>query len=168
MSSDTPNSFSVMTLSELAALHPTMPWCEYINRLVCEPGKICVLDNDRIMINVPSYLSGLNAIIHMYSKRVQANYMVWRAVESCVSFSDSKLRQRQHWFHKDLYGRPAREPRWLECSELVSNSLYLAVSSMYVKQYFDENAKNAAVEIAENIRKEMYDTLANSGTVSLT
>lgn len=157
-----------MTLSELAALHPTTPWCEYINRLVCKPGNICVLDNDRIMINSPSYLSALNAMVQTYSKRVQANYVVWRAVESCVSFSDSKLRERQQSFHKDLYGRPAREPRRLECSDLVSNSLYLAVSSMYVQQYFDENAKDAAVEIAENIRKEMYDTLANSGMMSVT
>lgn len=143
--------------------YPCVPWREYINRLVCPDDKICVLDNNRIMVNMPSYLVGLEDALRSTAKRVQANYMVWRAVASCVSFSDSRLRDRQQVLHEELFGRPSREPRWAECVDVVSSGLYLAIGSMYVKRYFDEPAKNSAVDMVESIRKEMYVTLLNSG-----
>lgn len=161
-------NFSVMTLSEMAVRYPWVPWREYINRLVCPDGKICVFDNHRVMVNMPSYLTGLNAVLKSSTKRVQANYMVWRAVSACVMISDRRLRDRQQVLYEELFGRPAREPRWAECVDVVSSGLYLAIGAMYVKRYFDEHAKNSAVDMVESIRKEMYVTLLNSGTLDST
>lgn len=163
---DVANYFSTMSLSELAARYPYAPWREYVNRLVCPNGRTCVSDHDRIMVNMPSYLTALGAALRSTGERVQANYLVWRAVASCVPFTDRRLRDRQQVLHEELFGRPAREPRWTECVDVVSSGLYLAVGGMYVKRYFDENAKSAAVDMVERIRKEMYDTLLNAGDSS--
>lgn len=152
-----------MTLSDMAVRYPCAPWPEYINRLVCPDGKICVLDNHQIMVIMPSYLNELGLALRSYDKRVQANYMVWRAVASCVAFSDRPLRDRQQVLHGELLGRPAREPRWVECVDVVSSGLYLAIGGMYVKRYFNEPAKHSAIDMVESIRKEMYITLLNSG-----
>lgn len=154
-----------MTLSEMVIRFPSIPWCEYINRLVCPDDKICVPDSNQIMVNMPIYLTGLEDALQSTAKRVQANYMVWRAVAFCVSFSDRRLRDRKRVLHEELLGGPDREPRWAECVDVVSSGLHLAIGGMYVKRYFDELAKNSVVDMVENIRKEMHVTLLNSGTL---
>lgn len=92
---DVVNCFPVWTISELAARHPSVPWCEYMNHLLCPVGKTCIFNHDRVMVNMPRYLFGLESVIRSTSKRVLANYMVWRAVASCVAFADRRLRDRQ-------------------------------------------------------------------------
>lgn len=165
---DLTNCFSVMTMVQLANRHPDVPWREYINRLVCPCGRMCMLDHHRVMVNVPGYLTGLITALRATSNRVMANYMVWRAVASCVAFTDRRLRDRQQVLHEELFGRPAREPRWTECVDVTASGLYLAVGSMYVTRYFHKNAKKAAVDMVESIRKEMYSTLLNTGMRSVT
>lgn len=156
-------SIEYLTVRELAARYPGVPWYEYINRLVCPGGRTCVLHHQRVMVNMPGYLSGLSAALTSTDRRVHANYMVWRAVASCVPFADGRLRDRQQTLYEELFGRPAREPRWTECVDIVSSSLYLAIGRLYVKQYFDENVKNATVDMVQRIRREMHDVLLNSG-----
>lgn len=166
----------MLTVSELAARHPGVPWREYINRLMCPAaadgggggGGACVTDGQRVMVNAPGYLSGLESALRSTDRRVLANYMVWRAVASCVAFADRTLRDRQQTLHEELFGRPAREPRWAECADVVSSGLYLAVGGMYVARHFDGRAKAAATDMVESIRREMYDTLLKSGTLAAT
>lgn len=159
--------FTVLTLSELTARWPGLPWREYINRLVCpDSGSVtCVQDDQRVMVNVPGYLSGLDAVLRATDPRVQANYMVWRAVASCIELTAGQLRHRQQVAHGELLGPPAREPRWVECVEFVSSKLYLAVGAMYLKRYPSLSAKTAVVQMINSVRQEIYVALKNSGTL---
>lgn len=117
-------------------------------------------NDQRIRVTSPCYLSGLESTLQTTSNRVLANYLVWRVVEWSVGYSSRLLRDREQVLYSDLLGRPSR---WSECVDVVSSGLYLAVGRMYVKRYFDEKAKNAAFDLIESIRKEMYATLSNSG-----
>lgn len=158
--------FTVLTMSELTARRPGVPWREYINRLVCPVGgggAACVQDGQRVMVNVPGYLSGLDAVLRATGHRVQANYMVWRAVASCVSLTGGRLRDRQQAAQAEQLGPPVREPRWSECVEFVSSKLYLAVGAMYLKRHPDERVKTAVIDIINNVREEVYVALKNSG-----
>ncbi|XP_050444049.1 neprilysin-2-like [Adelges cooleyi] len=160
--SDISSFNSEIPMCELARNYPVVPWSEYVNRIVCGPGKLCVHDSHEIMLNMPHYLTSLDIILKFTPKRVQANYLVWRAIASTVAFTNRRLRDRQQLLHEEWYGRPAREPRWTECVDIVSSAMHLALGSMYVIHNFDKQAKNAAFDMAVRIHKEMYQTLLKS------
>ncbi|XP_050528003.1 neprilysin-2-like [Daktulosphaira vitifoliae] len=154
--------FTEVTLADLARRYSGIPLREYINRLICGAGKTCVLNNDKIVVNTPHYLEGLEATLKFTSKRVLANYLVWRAVASSIAFCNRRVRYREQLWHEAVLGRPAREPRWTECVTISSTVVDSAVSALYVKQYFDKQTKTVATDMVKRIRKEFYHTLSKS------
>lgn len=59
----------------------------------------------------------------------------------------------------NLNGKTEREPRWKECVDIVSGNVAISVGSMYVRKYFKEDAKNTALEMVGDIRKEFTKIL---------
>ncbi|XP_050527946.1 neprilysin-2-like [Daktulosphaira vitifoliae] len=153
---------SESNITTLTNSYPKVPWKEYINRLICRADNICVHDNQKIMVIMPSYLTGLEVLLKFTPKRVLANYLIWRAVESSVAFSNRRLRDRQLLLQEDLFGRIARGPRWVECVNVVSSVVDLAVSSMYVNNFFNLKTKKSSSKMVENLREEFYRTLTNA------
>lgn len=49
--------------------------------------------------------------------------------------------------------------RWEECVSLVSSYMYLSVSALYVRKYFNEEAKNNVINIVSDVRKEFRQIL---------
>lgn len=50
--------------------------------------------------------------------RTQANYVIWRAAASSVSYLTEDLRKRQLDYTTVVTGRTERESRWKECIEI--------------------------------------------------
>lgn len=88
--------------------------------------------------------------------------MIWRAVAASVTYLTEKLRKRQLQYSTELLGVTKREPRWKECVEISSGSFSLAIGSLYIRRYFDENAKKNALEMVNDIREEMYRILEST------
>ena len=53
------------------------------------------------------------------------------------------LRER---FDRVFRGTTAEQPRTLICGSYVNGNMGLAVSKLYIKEYFDENARNQVCE----------------------
>lgn len=87
--------------------------------------------------------------------------MIWRAAAASVSYLTEEMRKRQLEYSTELSGRTEREPRWKECVDISSGSFSLAIGSLYVRRYFDENAKKNALEMVNGIREEMYKILGS-------
>ncbi len=62
----------------------------------------------------------LSLILYVLKKkipgsRIQANYVMWRAAASTISYLNEAVRKRQLDYSTELSGRTEREPRWKEC-----------------------------------------------------
>lgn len=71
---------------------------------------------------------GFDKTILLLCCRVQANYMVWRAVASAVSSLTADLRKRQLAYGTSISGRTEREPRWKECVGLSAGRFVATIS----------------------------------------
>lgn len=146
-----------MTVDELSASYPSIPWWEYFNTILAPQAQ---LKRDEIVIvSVPSYLKNFERLISATPKRVQANYALWRATAASVSYLTDDIRKRQLKYTVELNGKTEREPRWKECVDIVSGSLGISVGSMYVRKYFKKDAKNTALEMVDDIRREFTKIL---------
>ncbi|KAK9888869.1 hypothetical protein WA026_001089 [Henosepilachna vigintioctopunctata] len=151
--------YNPMTIEELQRRYQTVPWIEYMNTLLAPDTKVSM--DEIVVVSVPSYLSDLEKLLESTPKRVQANYLMWRAAASSVSYLTEALRKRQLEYTTVVTGRTERAPRWKECVDIASGSLSTAAGALYVRKYFNENARQNALEMVRDIRAEFESILRN-------
>ncbi|KAJ8929212.1 hypothetical protein NQ314_018091 [Rhamnusium bicolor] len=148
---------------------PSIPWIEYMNTLLAPDTQ--VTNDEIVVVSVPSYIKNFEALISRTPKRIQANYVMWRAAASSVSYLTEKLRKRQLDYTTIVTGRTEREARWKECIDISAGSYYsktwvgqilplsIASGALYVRKYFNEEARQNAKEMVADIRAEFQDIL---------
>lgn len=151
--------YNPMTIEQLQIKFPSIPWTEYMNTLLAPDTK--VTNDEVIVVSVPSYIKNFEALVSRTPKRVQANYVMWRAAASSVSYLTEKLRKRQLDYTTIVTGRTEREARWKECIDISAGSLSIASGALYVRKYFNEEARQNAKEMVADIRAEFQDILKN-------
>lgn len=149
--------YNPMTVYELEKKFPSIPWFEYFNTILA-PG-ITVTRDELVIVNVPSFITDLEKLLRLTPKRVQANYVMFRAAASSVSYLTDDIRKLQLAYTTVVSGKTEREPRWKECVEIVSGSFSISVGALYVRKYFKEDAKKNAVEMVSDIRQEFMKIL---------
>lgn len=59
-----------------------------------------------------------------------------------VNNLDDRFQEIKQKFYHVLFGREQAPSRWKNCVAQVNSNMGMAVGSMFVKKYFDENSKN--------------------------
>ncbi|XP_074031085.1 M13 family metallopeptidase neprilysin 2 isoform X2 [Leptinotarsa decemlineata] len=149
--------YNPMTIDELQKTFPSIPWMEYMNNLLAPDTQ--VKSDEIVVVSVPNYIKAFEALISRTPKRVQANYVMWRAAASSVSYLTENLRKRQLDYTTIVTGKTEREARWKECIDISAGSLSIASGALYVRKYFNEGAKKNALEMVDDIRSEFEDIL---------
>ncbi|XP_058793347.1 neprilysin-2-like isoform X3 [Phymastichus coffea] len=149
--------YNLMSVRELQQKFTTIPWMEYFNTILTPSAT--VTEDEMVIINVPSYITDLERLLEQTPKRVQANYVMWRAAARSVSYLTEEVRKRQLLYSTVVSGRTEREPRWKECVDITSGSFSIAIGANYVRKYFNEDAKKNAVEMVSEIRQEFMKIL---------
>ncbi|XP_049950990.1 neprilysin-2-like [Schistocerca serialis cubense] len=149
--------YNPRTVEQLQRDHPSVPWLECLRALL--PPHVTVSSDEVLVVAVPSYLKSLEALLSHTPKRVAANYVMWRAAMAAVPYMTQELRGRQFEYQAALTGRREREFRWKECLSIVTRRLGLSVGAIYVRRYFNKAAKEAALEMVGDIRREFLRTL---------
>ena len=62
-------------------MDPTTPWLEYINTILSK-DLVQVTADEIIIVDSPSYIQQMSALLRVTSARVQANYLLWRVAAS--------------------------------------------------------------------------------------
>lgn len=149
--------YNLMRASEINERFPGISWVEYVNRILSPYTKLG--DNELINVAVPSYLNDFTELIKSTPKRILANYAMWRITKESIPMLSERLRDRLTEFSKTLTGTSVKSPRWKKCVSDTSGNLNIALSSLYVRNYFDENTKKLAMELIENLRQSYRNIL---------
>ena len=144
--------YNPMSIKQLSKKYPTIPWKEYINTML--KPNVKVDDNEKVIVDVPSYFKDFEKLIKQIPKRIQANYAMWRAVADSIEYLSDDIRKRQLQYSTEISGQAERKPRWKECVAVVSERLRTIAGALYVKKYFSKEAKKNAVELVLDIYQE--------------
>lgn len=138
--------------------YPFINWLPYINSKLYD--ELQFSEDDRVILQQPSYFNQLEDVLKLTNKRTIANYIVWREFADYIPFLTSGLLDKAFEFFKTFSGRSVRQPRWSDCVRGVSGMFSIAVSSMYVREYFrDERIKQDIGEIVLEISSEFEKLL---------
>lgn len=88
--------------------------------------------------------------------------MIQRSVIDSLDFLTEDLRKRKLKYKKEIDPDFIEYPQWKYCTDISTKLFNLAIGSLYVRRFFNENAKQNALEMLNGIKEELYKTLSSN------
>lgn len=150
--------YNPMTIANLTEKYPYIDWLPYINSKMLAGLKFN--ESEVIIMQQPTYYDQLENILNQTDKRTLANYIIWRDLADYVPYLTAELRAMEFEFFRTVTGKAVKTARWSDCIKSTSGIMNLAVSSMYVREYFrDYRVKNDVGQIITEISAEFAKLL---------
>ncbi|XP_032450019.1 membrane metallo-endopeptidase-like 1 [Lynx canadensis] len=137
-------------------------WTLFIQS-VLSSVKIKLLPDEEVVVYGIPYLRNLEDIIDVYSARTMQNYLAWRLVLDRISSLSQRFKDARANYRKVLYGTTVEEVRWRECVGYVNSNMESAVGSLYVREAFPRDSKDAVRELIDKVRAVFVETLDELG-----
>ncbi|XP_011703702.1 PREDICTED: endothelin-converting enzyme 1-like isoform X2 [Wasmannia auropunctata] len=144
-----------MSIGELRALVPQIDWRRYLSIVLARPIHF----SEPIVIFALQYIQDLVVLLSKTQPRTVANYLLWRFVRHRVNNLDDRFQEVKQKFYYILFGREQAPSRWKNCVTQVNSNMDMAVGSMFVKKYFDENSKNDTLSMTREIQRSFRELL---------
>lgn len=111
-------------------------------------------DNDTMINNaVPPFFDKLFQLLNETPKETIANYLMWRVALNSAPQLSKEFRDRHQEYSKITTGKEVADPRGLQCSDITLSAFPHAVGSLYVRNYFKEEAKAKVLDMIEIIKE---------------
>ncbi|EDV91094.1 neprilysin-4 [Drosophila grimshawi] len=144
-----------MSLQQLKATVPQIGWTTYLSTL---QGRT-VNDTEQVVIYAVEYMKQLVALLASTEPRTVANYMMWRFVRHRINNVDDRFDDIKQNFYHSLFGREESPQRWKVCIAQVNTNMGMAVGSMFVSRYFDDNSKRDTLRMTHELQQAFRDIL---------
>ncbi|XP_039493005.1 neprilysin-4 isoform X1 [Drosophila santomea] len=144
-----------MTLDQLEAVVPEIKWRAYLQSLQDRE----VLGSEEVVIYAVEYMSKLVTLMEETDTRTVANYMMWRFVRHRINNVDDRFDDIKQSFYHALFGREESPQRWKVCIAQVNTNMGMAVGSMFVSRYFDNNSKRDTLRMTHDLQQAFRDIL---------
>ncbi|CAF0725068.1 unnamed protein product [Adineta steineri] len=142
-------------------LNTSFDFTNYVRQIYLS-ANITLLDNDNVSISEVEFLRNASLLIDQHSPRTVQNYLIWRFMMNRAANMPKRYRTIKEQFERALRGTSAERPRSVTCGSYVNGNMGFAVAKLYIKKYFDENARNQSLEMIRNIRNAFIDMLEDS------
>jgi membrane metallo-endopeptidase-like protein 1 len=118
----------------------------YLRRLYLF-ANVSLIDTDIVTVVAPKVLRDISSIIDRQSSRTIQNYMIWRFMMKGASYMPKKFRDIAQKYQHVLQGTCTEKSRLAICADYVNEVMGLAVSKIYINQYFDRNGRKEVLKI---------------------
>ena len=148
---DPVKNYNKMTVQELGALCPGLPWPEMLSALA-------VKGVDTVVVGQPEFLKALDGLVKKYTLDNWKDYLRWNLVNAYASYLSKPLDDQNFAFYGTvLSGQKEQRPRWKRVVEQTDGSLGELIGQVYVDEYCPKGTKEKLQEIGENIRAVYAD-----------
>ncbi|KAH8409250.1 hypothetical protein KR009_011232, partial [Drosophila setifemur] len=157
---DTSAVYRKLTLPELQDLVPEVQWAEYLQTAL---GEDIQLEADEPLVTYGlSYLTEMGKILARTERRVVHNYMLWRLVMSLMAHMIDEYQRERVEFRKILMGIQSERTRWSQCVEWTNKKLGVAVGALFIRDNFNQESKEVALEMIHTIRAAFNELLTEN------
>lgn len=155
-----------MTIANLTAKYPYIDWLNYVNSKMF--GGLKFNSSETVVVQQLTYYDQLENILNQTDKRTIANYVIWRDLADYIPYLTSNLREMEFDFFKTVTGKASKQARWSDCVKGTAGMLNIAVSAMYVREYFrDLRIKSDVSQITSEITSEFEKVLHENDWMDL-
>lgn len=155
---DTSAIYRKLTLVELQREVPHLNWTEYLQTTL---GNIELQPEESIVSYAMPYLVQMGKILTETDRRIVHNYIVWRLVMSIMTHMIDDYQRERVEFRKILLGIQSDRHRWSQCVEWTNKKLGMAVGALFIRDNFNQESKETALEMIHTIREAFNELLAD-------
>ncbi|GAB0092501.1 Neprilysin-4 [Sergentomyia squamirostris] len=147
-----------VNISDLMEMIPGIDFQRYLTIVLERP----VAADETVVIYAMEFMKHLVELLADTPPRTVANYLLWRFARHRTGNLDDRFQEAKQKFYFSLYGREQSPPRWKTCVAQVNTIMGMALGSMFVRKYFDENSKEDTLlmtqELQESFREIINET----------
>ncbi|KAG4072943.1 hypothetical protein HA402_006623 [Bradysia odoriphaga] len=156
---DTSAIYKKITLPQLQRDVPQLNWHEYLQTTLGD--QITLQPNEPVVSYAMPYLIQMGRIFAETDRRVIHNYVIWRLVMSIMTHMIDDYQRERVEFRKILLGIQSERHRWSQCVEWTNKKLGMAVGALFIRDNFNQESKETALEMIHNIREAFNELLAD-------
>ena len=147
-------NYNKMDVAHLSKLASNINWSDFIN-------DIGITKLDSVIVGQPEFYTALNTEIRSTPISDWKSYLQLHLIQSYSSFLDSVSFNNAFTYVQNLSGAKEPRPRWKRALDAEENSMGEALGQLFVKEYFNDNAKKRYNDIVENIRTAYKERINN-------
>jgi putative endopeptidase len=152
-------NYNKMALGKLQSLTTNINWAEYLST-----AKINNLDS--VIVGQPEFYTALNNELKATPLDVWKNYMKYNYVSDFSQYLDNTTFMNVFEYSKALSGSTEPRPRWKRVLDAQEGAIGEALGQLFVKEYFNEKAKQRYVGLVEAIRTALKERIAKLSWMS--
>ncbi|XP_039311172.1 neprilysin-1 isoform X2 [Solenopsis invicta] len=155
---DTSMMYRKLTLQDLQREVPQLQWLVYLREFINTP----IDEKEPVVIYAMPYFVQMGHIIAKTDQRTLHNYILWRFVMSMMPHMIDEYQQKRIEFRKILMGILSERNRWSQCVEWTNKKLGMAVGALFIRENFNHESKETALEMIRTIREAFNELLVEN------
>ncbi|ENN73974.1 hypothetical protein YQE_09430, partial [Dendroctonus ponderosae] len=155
---DTSTIYRKLKLRELQKIVPQINWLEYFHSFL---DANITEDEPVVLYGIP-YFVELGKILSVTDRRIIHDYVLWRLVMSLSSHLIDDYQRERVEFRKILQGVLSERHRWSQCVEWTNKKLGMAVGALFIRDNFNHDSKETALQMIHTIREAFNELLADN------
>ncbi len=142
---DPQKTYNKFSLADLSKTTPDFNWSSLLPELK-------VTKADSVLVNNPGFLKSADGLFQAVPLETWKAYLQWGVIKNSAAYLSSAFVNRQFQFSQVLSGQKQITPRWQRMSSMVDNNLGDLLGQLYVKEYFNDAAKQRMISLVKNIQ----------------
>ena len=146
-------NYNKMAVSDLDKRHPNLEWSRMLD--------ILEADADSIDVKQPAYYDALNSMLTEVSLADWKLYLKANSIGSHDDLLSKPFQDASFAYSKVITGQTEQQPRDKQIVRRVDGQIGFALGQLYVKRYFNEDAKQRALDLVNNFQKVLEKRIDN-------
>lgn len=146
-------NYHKMAVSELNANHPNIGW----NALLKNLGA----NVDSVDVRQPAYYDALNSMLGTITIEDWKLYLKAHSIASHDNILSTPFQDASFEYSKVITGQSVQQSRSKRMVRRVDQQIGFALGQLYVKRYFNEDAKKRALALVNNFQKTLEKRISN-------
>ncbi len=152
-------NYNKMNVAGLQKFSSNIDWNNYL--------KITGITKlDSVIVGQPEFYAALNNEIRSTNIDDWKNYFRFHLIRSSAAYLDSVTFNNAFEYRKTLTGAAKPRPRWKRVLDSEESAMGEALGQLFVKEYFNEKAKQRYNDLVEAIRDAYKDRIKNLSWMS--
>lgn len=146
-------NYHKMAVSDLEKKHSNMGWTAFLKNL----GATV----DSLDVRQPAYYDTLNAMLASVSLDNWKRYLKAHSIANHDNLLSTPFQDAAFEYAKVVTGQSKQQSRTKQMVRRVDNQIGFALGQLYVKRYFNEEAKKRALALVNNFQKTLEKRINN-------
>ncbi len=144
-------NYNKLAVDGLDRRHPRIGWSKMLSQLK--------LKADSVDVRQPAYYDKLNALLGSVSLADWKTYLKASSLTSYANVLSEPFESASFEYEKVLLGQSKQQTRAQQMVSKVDRQLGYALGQLYVKRYFNEDAKKRVLELVNNLQKSFENRI---------